>query len=253
MISRGAIRTAVAAGSAILLLGAGAASASASQTFGSDLTLAADTSGPATCPAPGPNCTVLLLGVRTGNAFPVQSPIDGIVTSFNIKTAGPETVTFRIAREVSTAGFPATARETGPTVTLPGAGQYNVPARVPVQMGDEVGYDTVLDQSYSVLAGCGINGGFAFIYSPALVNGVSQTEASNSGCEHLVNAVVEPDADHDGYGDETQDQCPTDASTQGPCPTSSTPTPVPPPPPHKKCKKKHHAAAVAKKRCKKHK
>jgi hypothetical protein len=29
-------------------------------------------------------------------------------------------------------------------------------------------------------------------------------------------AVVEPD-DDDGFGDETQDQCPTDASTQGPC------------------------------------
>lgn len=31
-------------------------------------------------------------------------------------------------------------------------------------------------------------------------------------------AVVEPDADHDGYGDETQDQCPQSASTQAPCP-----------------------------------
>ena len=30
-------------------------------------------------------------------------------------------------------------------------------------------------------------------------------------------AVLEPDADADGFGDETQDQCPTDASTQGQC------------------------------------
>jgi len=30
--------------------------------------------------------------------------------------------------------------------------------------------------------------------------------------------MLEPDADHDGFGDETQDQCPTHASTQGPCP-----------------------------------
>ena len=36
------------------------------------------------------------------------------------------------------------------------------------------------------------------------------------------NADVEPDADHDGFGDETQDKCPTDASTQDSCP--------PPPP-----------------------
>ena len=33
-----------------------------------------------------------------------------------------------------------------------------------------------------------------------------------------VSAILEPDADGDGFGDETQDQCPTDASTQGPCP-----------------------------------
>jgi hypothetical protein len=38
------------------------------------------------------------------------------------------------------------------------------------------------------------------------------------GVEFLVNADVEPDADRDGFGDETQDQCPTNASTQGSCP-----------------------------------
>jgi hypothetical protein len=31
-------------------------------------------------------------------------------------------------------------------------------------------------------------------------------------------AVVEPDADGDGFGDETQDQCPQSAATQSPCP-----------------------------------
>ena len=34
-----------------------------------------------------------------------------------------------------------------------------------------------------------------------------------------MNADIEADADKDGFGDETQDQCPTDATTQGPCPT----------------------------------
>ena len=33
----------------------------------------------------------------------------------------------------------------------------------------------------------------------------------------LVNADVEADADHDGFGDETQDACPSDPATQGPC------------------------------------
>jgi len=32
-------------------------------------------------------------------------------------------------------------------------------------------------------------------------------------------ATIEPDADNDGFGDETQDKCPQSASTQAPCPT----------------------------------
>jgi len=65
----------------------------------------------------------------------------------------------------------------------------------------------------------------------------------------LVNVavVLEADTDHDGFGDETQDQCPTNAATQGPCPTATTATgqqaaAI------KKCKKKFKGKARAKKR-----
>ena len=44
----------------------------------------------------------------------------------------------------------------------------------------------------------------------------------------LANADIEPDADKDGYGDETQDLCSSDASTQGACPAKKK----------KKCKKR---------------
>jgi hypothetical protein len=63
-----------------------------------------------------------------------------------------------------------------------------------------------------------------------------------------VSAKLEPDADHDGFGDETQDQCPASAATQGACAASPTP--------RKKCKKKkkHRSAdAAKKKKCKKKK
>ena len=45
-----------------------------------------------------------------------------------------------------------------------------------------------------------------------------------------MNASIEPDADDVGYGDETQDGCPTAASTAGPCPP-------PPPAPNTKITK----------------
>ena len=40
-----------------------------------------------------------------------------------------------------------------------------------------------------------------------------------------VQVTLEADADGDGFGDETQDQCPTDAATQGPCPDPPSPPP----------------------------
>jgi hypothetical protein len=64
-----------------------------------------------------------------------------------------------------------------------------------------------------------------------------------------VSAVLEPDADQDGSGDETQDQCPTNAATQGPCPV----TPVTHKKKCKKHKKKHRSAESAKNKCKKKK
>lgn len=45
----------------------------------------------------------------------------------------------------------------------------------------------------------------------------------------LLQAIIEPDADSDGYGDETQDACPTVAGP-GACP-GATPTPTPTPTP----------------------
>jgi hypothetical protein len=64
-----------------------------------------------------------------------------------------------------------------------------------------------------------------------------------------ISAVLEPDADQDGFGDETQDQCPTNAGTQGPCPA----TPLTPAK-KKKCKKhkkkhKRSAESAKKKKC----
>jgi hypothetical protein len=67
-----------------------------------------------------------------------------------------------------------------------------------------------------------------------------------------IAAQVEADADHDFFGDETQDQCPTDATTTGPCPASAAPLTGPTgqrAAALKKCKKKH--SKKARKRCRK--
>ena len=69
----------------------------------------------------------------------------------------------------------------------------------------------------------------------------SRTEAPTAGITGIVgeshngailyDAEVEPDADGDGYGDATQDSCPTAASVhEGPCPAAPGTTPVVTPP-----------------------
>ena len=45
----------------------------------------------------------------------------------------------------------------------------------------------------------------------------------HTGYEALINADIEPDADRDGYGDESQDNCPTVANDQSTNPCPATP------------------------------
>lgn len=58
----------------------------------------------------------------------------------------------------------------------------------------------------------------------------TDTVLSGSVTSGLANlsATVEPDADLDGYGDETQDACATDSATQLACPVTPAPTPAEP-------------------------
>ena len=58
-----------------------------------------------------------------------------------------------------------------------------------------------------------------------LVSGVGLT-----GLRIPISALVEPDADQDGFGDETQDQCPGVAGTVDGCPPPAPPAPPAPPP-----------------------
>ena len=75
--------------------------------------------------------------------------------------------------------------------------------------------------------------------------------ASGLGNERVnVSARLEPDTDSDGFGDETQDQCPGVTGSVNGCPA---PTSAPTTPAKKKCKKKHKRSAESakKKKCKK--
>jgi hypothetical protein len=192
--------------------------------------------------------TFLPTGVCTSHPTFLQAqysaPSDGVITSFAFQgdaLSAPQ-LKFKVARLVSGSTY-SIVGESG--VVSPATSTLNqFPVRIPVKAGDLIGEYLVTD------GGCDQpNASFTELYYVGDLAPGAQASFGSNAYQMDLSASLEPDADHDGYGDETQDQCPTDASTHGPCP-SSTPSPSP----HKRChRKKHKSGAVISKKCKKRK
>jgi hypothetical protein len=167
------------------------------------------------------------------------SPISGVVVSWAVR-GGSGPLTLRIL--TGNRGGASSETRTPPT-----AGTESFLTRLGIAAGDRVGVD--LPTGFVSQIGVRQPTGTAIdSWAPSLG---SQTRAPNSSFpdyELLLNATIEPDADGDGFGDETQDACPTNGTTQGACP-STTPSPTGQRAAAlKKCKKKHGAA---RQKCKK--
>jgi len=157
------------------------------------------------------------------------APVSGVITKFRIRAVGeggPHNVTFRlgslsnIAADRSSAL--ATSAGTGPTATVPADNGVDFPitevaGRLPVQPGQHLAIDE--QDVKAIYASSGDKDTYQF--NSPLVDGQGPRGSDAVTEELLVQAVIEPDADHDGFGDETQDACPTQATTQGACDTAA--------------------------------
>lgn len=203
------IPTAMAVAAAALL--ALPASGVAAETFGSRLV---DSPNYGACSDPAPELTAPCSWVSyihpapgTGDPYAGGAPNDGVITKFRIRALGPgASVTFRLAN-INTLPpdmAQASAVATGPTVTIAGTGETEeFPARVSVAKGNHLAIDTTTAQAIYETGG----NEFSWGYGPTLVDGAAPLTSASAHGELLVAAVVEPDADKDGFGDETQDQC----------------------------------------------
>lgn len=158
-----------------------------------------------------------------GDPYSGGSPVTGVITKFKVRAlpslaGSPVRVTPRVAAitRQSPDSATASAKASGKQVTLTANGQIEQHAtRVPVSRGQHLALDTVNAQVTYNSSG----DKFTYVWSPPLVNGAAaraSTYPSGTG-ELLVQASVEADRDRDGYGDETQDKCPSQASTAGKC------------------------------------
>jgi hypothetical protein len=217
-------RLAVAALSALAATLALPSSGLAETVFGSSLVNAPNQQ---TCHQQlGGICTMVAFDQPTssGAEYTAGSPVSGVITRFKLYVAatGPAQVALRTARLSLVAGSEGKAavatltRSAAPvTVTPTSPGEARIeefPTRLTITKGEHLAVDSN-DASLTYDAGADT---FTFLYSPILLDGTHAESKANDGALQ-VQASVEPDADGDGFGDESQDLCPTQATTQGPC------------------------------------
>jgi hypothetical protein len=170
-----------------------------------------------------------------GDPNSAGAPSDGVIVRFRLRAYGdgaPATVTLRLARislpdPQNSDSALATAAGTGPTVTVDSGDGIDTPirefsARLPVKQGDHLALDgTNVHATYN-------SGGdqYSYLFAPPLVEGQGPRGSNESTGELLVQADIEPDVDGDGFGDESQDGCPSQGSTQGACENGDTAGPV---------------------------
>jgi hypothetical protein len=153
----------------------------------------------------------------TINGTPVRVP-DGswVMTSWRVRGA-EGTVGLQVIQPTggTADSLDGTVKASSPD--LAGAGNaadavQEQSVRIAVGTGDMIGLG--LDGGASV--GGQVSGANTVIFEAPLATPFSSNGFGN--VEQLVQATIEPDSDGDGFGDATQDGCPTSQATQGACP-----------------------------------
>ena len=198
------MRRALALATILTALGPAAASHAAT-TVGSDLTKAATAS---VCTS-GVACTYFTGDAMT--AAPVAAaPSSGVIVRWRVKS-GSSAVGTRLRTLRAVGGGNYVGVGASDPVNLQ-AGITTLPARIPITAGEVIG----LDNSTGAKLFASPVPTAAYFFTPPLA-AFAHTPSKQTSRELLVNADIEADADNDGYGDETQDLCPGDASRQTTC------------------------------------
>jgi hypothetical protein len=184
-----------------------------------------------------PELTIISLKNSPANPLPSAIPSSGVITSWSfnlgipIMSLGTYQEQLKVFAPVGPNQFKVVGESALGTI---GFGSTNFPTRVPVQSGDLIGSHVIASNAMETAQGilyCATEDPgdeVAVVGGNPTVGTTSTAAETGKELQNPVTVAVEPDADGDGYGDETQDQCPTDASTQGACPVKTAP-PAPAP------------------------
>jgi hypothetical protein len=205
-----ALRAAALVGAALAMSLIAASGASAAAEVGSNC-LGANT--------PGAGYTLVPTVRVSGNTLPLAAPSAGVVTRWKslsgISTPIPERL--KVLRPGSSQKSFTVVGESDYQTVAPGPNAFAT--RIPIQPGDRFGLYSPPPDGNSIYCGTGNPEDKIGFVEYDLRREASAEFSEIAGSDVPVVAVVEPDRDGDGYGDETQDGCPQSAAYQGPCPT----------------------------------
>ena len=90
-----------------------------------------------------------------------------------------------------------------------------IPAGVPIAAGESIGIGQLKGSGETATIIASRPGGTIAFRADGQLPAGSGLYSTSPGRELALQATIEPDADHDGLGDETQDQCPARANDAG--------------------------------------
>jgi hypothetical protein len=161
--------------------------------------------------------TLVQVSKDPASPLPLTVPADGVVTSWKVQASGkapvPTTEQLKVFRGTSSPLEYLVVGESAPQTVIIGPNTFET--RIPVRAGDRFGVHgasalhCVTNSEQDVLG---------FTVGNSGSGSTLQVADAEPKLQVGVAAVVEPDADADGFGDETQDRCPRSAAVQLACP-----------------------------------
>lgn len=167
-----------------------------------------------------PGLTLTQLQRTSGSSLPLTAPSDGVITSWTVRIAPGfpvETAPARL-KLLRPAAVPNGFRVAGESADA-GAGSpaFTQRTRIAVQAGDRLGLYRVGGEG-TLVCRSDNEGDTLGAYKGDALSGLEFVFAPMAKFRLPVSAKLEPDADSDGYGDESQDACPRSPDHHDACP-----------------------------------
>ena len=151
-----------------------------------------------------------------------HGPIDATPPTWGWRLASGTSPNFTLRRIGTLADAPLPASQPAGFLSWQIRDEFGRPTGAPVAVGDKLGWVGFGTSAFEVLFREAAGGTTSFASNTGNVGTFNM--GVNDGAVPQAQFVLEPDADSDGYGDETQDAC---VGTSGPClPKEQTPAPA---------------------------